>query len=156
MFFIKDKKKKIIFGSSERCIEKLFYLLNMESFSVPEIYENRKLTKFKNYKIFLFIRNPYERAVAEHLKGNQNIEPQLSAAWNSDIIRHDKLYIFDIVNNNLKFIENIYNKKINKPLVIPVDNYKDYLKDTKTIVNITLNYSDDIKFFKSRGFDYFS
>jgi hypothetical protein len=156
MFFLKDKKNKIIFGSSEKVIERLFYSLTMKNrISLPETYFDKKLTKFKDYKIFLFIRNPYERAVWQHLNNEINYEPQLSGAWNNDILQHDKLYIFDISQDNFNFIETIYNTKIKIPLIYKVEDYKKYLKDTKTIIDITLMFSKDLKFFRTKGFNFY-
>ena len=156
MFFLKDKKRKIIFGSSEKSIERLFYLLTSDGskLMLPETYFNKKLTKFKDYKIFLFIRNPYERAVWQHLNNENDYESQLSGAWNNDILKHDKLYIFDISQDNFNFIETIYNTKIKTPLIHHVEDYKKYLKDTNTIINITLMFSRDLKFFRTKGFNF--
>ncbi len=159
MFFLKDKKKKIIFGSSEKAIERLFYTLtsNASKLILPETYFNKKLTKFKDYKIFLFIRNPYERAVWKNINKEDDYEPQLSGSWNNDILKHDKLYIFDISQDNFSVIEGIYNTKINKLSlhIEEIKDYKKYLKDTKTVIDITLMFSKDLKFFRTKGFFYF-
>ena len=74
MFFLVDKKLKIIFGWSAKCgcshIKKIFWYLqnDNEDNTIHRVRDRQPLPKnIKDYTIILIIRNPYERIISGFL-----------------------------------------------------------------------------------------
>ena len=73
MYFLIDKKRKIIFGWSAKCgcshVKKLFYFLSdiKEPANLHADSYNKLPKRHYKYKIIIFIRNPYERIVSGFL-----------------------------------------------------------------------------------------
>ena len=111
MFFLKDPLNKIIFGWSAKSgcshVKKIYYYLATNSI-YGEIHTMRDCNNIgsidKNYKIFIFIRNPYERIISGFLdKYKKN--GIFYNRWNKKIPLTFNNFVDELFTNNYKMID---------------------------------------------------
>ena len=111
MYFIKDYINKIIFEWSAKSgcshVKKIYYYLSTNSI-YGEIHTMRDCNNIgfidKNYKIFIFIRNPYERIISGFLdeyKKNSIFYDK----WNKQIPLTFNNFVDELFKNNYKIID---------------------------------------------------
>lgn len=92
MKFAIDDDKKIIFGLSGKCgcthVKRIFLylsknMLDVKNPHIPSIFGNKLPTDFFNYKIFIFIRNPYHRIISGFLDKYRKDVDNYEEGWKS-------------------------------------------------------------------------
>lgn len=113
MYFLKDSKRKIIFGWSgeKKCnhIKQIFYFFQNGNID-NEIHRKEEYTKDnftfdKDDYIILFIRNPYERLVSEYLdKYNDPTGFFARGQWRPDKKLTFKNFVNELTRNGIRSI----------------------------------------------------
>lgn len=108
MYFLVDKKKKIIFGWSAKCgcthVKKMWYYLN--NIEVGNLHRNTYQSlpdDVSEYTILIFTRNPYKRLVSGFLD-KYRVGGQFRRWWNKKEIKFDD-FVNELFKNNWKLIE---------------------------------------------------
>jgi hypothetical protein len=109
MYFLTDNINKVIFGWSAKCgcshIKKIFYYLTMNIFedNLHIDYSGIKLLS-EEYKIFIFIRNPYERIISGFIhKYNDN--GSYRKLWDNNIPLTFNNFVNELITDNYKMVE---------------------------------------------------
>lgn len=172
MYFLINHKKKIIFGWSAKCacsfIKRYFYQLNdIDDTKLIDIhYGSHGLLNFdtKEYKIILFVRNPYKRLVSAFIdkyakkKYTININNLTFEKFINEMNKNGLKYIekhhfppqfseafipnlnihriYDINNIDYKYINNLFNKEIDIAKISRADNNDNH----KTLYDYDKNY----------------
>ena len=112
MYFLKDEKRKIMFGWSAKCgcgtIKQMFYFLQNGKLDnpihLPDEYKIKNFDGDEDYLIVLFIRNPYERLVSGYLDKYKKI-PTGNYRWRDDKELTFKNFVNELFQNAFKTIE---------------------------------------------------
>ena len=150
MYFLEDKKNKILFGTTAkagcqhiRVLYKFFVLNNNNAIHERRFKGIRKISLPKNYKkylIIIFFRNPYERIVSS-FKEKYLVKNGMKFKNTNylDIIFAD--FINDLEKNKFK--------NIDKPhFQVQVES------ENNTLINNKLLEHNNIKFFDIKNIDY--
>lgn len=142
MYFLKDSKRKIIFGWSAKCacshIKKIFYFFQNEKLDndihIKEEYKKDNFTFDKDDYIILFIRNPYERLVSGYLdKYNNPSGIFAKAQWRPDKTLTFENFVKELTRNDFQTI----NTHHFTPQLS--ENWTDKIKDHKNISIFDIN-----------------
>ena len=110
MYFLVDKKTKVIFGWSPKCgcshIKKIFWFLQNDKINniIHTIYDMNNLPyDIENYTTILISRNPYKRIISGFLdKYRKNGE--FKKLWKYKTITFS-MFIDELIQNNWKMID---------------------------------------------------
>ena len=110
MYFLIDKKNKIIFGWSAKCgcslIKKIFWFLingNEDNKIHTDKDYNDLPDDITNYTTILIIRNPYERLISGFLDKYRK-EGQFIKLWKHNIITFS-MFVNELISNNWIMID---------------------------------------------------
>ena len=149
MYFLVDKKLKIVFGWSAKCgcshIKKIFWYMknNIDNSIIHTSKERKSLpTDIENYTIILIIRNPFERIISGFLDkyrvngGNVN-------RWKHDTITFSK-FVDELLINDWIMIDKHHftpqtTEKFDSELILKSKELKIY-----DIKNIDYNYIEEL------------
>jgi hypothetical protein len=112
MFFLIDKERKILFGWSAKfgCshVKRMFYFLQGQidhPLHTSPDYGKLFNIQLNEYKIFIFIRNPYERIVSGFLDKYAEPNGAFYHMWNKDIPLTFNNFVNDLTINTYKHIQ---------------------------------------------------
>jgi hypothetical protein len=106
MYFLRDDKKKIVFGWSAKCgcshVKMIYKYLaqNVVNFKGRHIGTYNKLGFIDDsYSVILIIRNPFERLVSGYLE-KYRIDGQYRKKWKKNIVLNFKNFVDELVNKS--------------------------------------------------------